>query len=346
MEGKDSPEAPEVSVITRTKNRPIMLERALDSVSGQDYWRFEWIVVNDGGERAPVDELVEEARSRGVTANVVHRDLSIGMEAASNAGIARAVGSWLVIHDDDDSWSPDFLRRATSYLREHPRFQAVVTQSILIEELIRDDAIIETSRRIYNPGLSDIQLADLCIRNHFPPISFVFSRDVAQAVGLFDESLPVLGDWDFALRFLTAADIGCLPEPLANYHVREAVGPYANSLTANRKDHASYDSAVRLKYFRDDLEKNRQGLGHLLMSARLNTFQDAEQLQRLHGLFSANTQTQELVERLGYVANQLSAERAKFENTILHLRVAARKIPIAGRLLSFQDSDPGQPGTT
>ncbi|WP_363323715.1 glycosyltransferase, partial [Accumulibacter sp.] len=50
----DTLDTPLVAVITRTKDRPLLLQRALESVSGQSLTDIQWVIVNDGGEPAPV----------------------------------------------------------------------------------------------------------------------------------------------------------------------------------------------------------------------------------------------------------------------------------------------------
>ncbi len=89
-----------ISIITRTKNRPILLKRAELSVFNQTRKDYEWIVVNDGG--SPI----------APSANfVIQYPRSKGMEAASNIGISTASRKYVVIHDDDDSWNPQFLEK-------------------------------------------------------------------------------------------------------------------------------------------------------------------------------------------------------------------------------------------
>jgi glycosyltransferase involved in cell wall biosynthesis len=53
------------------------------------------------------------------------------MEAASNAGIAACDSDYIVIHDDDDSWCPDFLERTVAFLDgpEGARYGGVATHS-------------------------------------------------------------------------------------------------------------------------------------------------------------------------------------------------------------------------
>jgi glycosyltransferase involved in cell wall biosynthesis len=324
-----------------------MLQRALDSVSGQDFWRFEWLVVNDAGDRAAVDRVVAAATERGLCARALHRDRSSGMEAASNAGLRAARGRWVVLHDDDDSWAPGFLRTTVAALSAG-RLRGVVTRSVLVEEVVADDGIVETGRRPYNPGLTSVQLADFCVRNHFPPISFLFDREFALSLGGFDEDLPVLGDWDFVLRFLQVADIGCLPQELANYHHRsDSSGVYANSLTRAVERHQEYDAVVRHKHFRADLAAGRVGVGQLLLQARMASLQHAEltlALPRADGVVQEHVaHLSTLSQQLGFVSNQLTSVQSRFENTVLHLRVAARKVPMAKRFLRFED-EVGEPG--
>src|SRR5690606_34179934 len=98
-----------VAIITRTKNRPLLLQRAAESVASQTYPNYVWTIVNDGGDEALVRKVVEASRvDRRKIILVSNRD-SLGMEAASNAGIANCRSDFIVIHDDDDSWEPTFL---------------------------------------------------------------------------------------------------------------------------------------------------------------------------------------------------------------------------------------------
>ena len=74
-----------VGIIMRTKNRPLLLERALNDVLRQVFTDWTMVIVNDGGDPAPVDDLVRRYAEafRGRVA-VVHNRTSVGMEAASN----------------------------------------------------------------------------------------------------------------------------------------------------------------------------------------------------------------------------------------------------------------------
>jgi hypothetical protein len=97
--------------------------------------------------------------------------------------------------------------------------------------------------------------------NQFPPIAFCYARRALDAVGLYDESLPVLGDWDFNVRFVAHYDIDFVPRPLAHYHHRrDATGPMVNTIVDGHDD---VRRRLLNRYLRADLAAGRVGTGSL-----------------------------------------------------------------------------------
>lgn len=261
-----------VTIVTRTKNRPIFLARALDDIFGQTFQDFELVIVNDGGEPADVDRLTSQrsdAERERIT--TLHHSESVGMEAASNAGIKAGSGEFIVIHDDDDFWAPNFLESTVAYLddREHAAESGVMVRTeIVIEELV-GDTIKPVRREIFWADLRQITLADMLKINRAVPISFLYRRSLHDAVGYFDENLPVVGDWEFHLRTLSHSRVGFLDgEPLAFWSQRpESQGHDGNSIFAQASEHTQYDALVRDGHLRDDVAKS--GLGTVLYLTRV-----------------------------------------------------------------------------
>jgi glycosyltransferase involved in cell wall biosynthesis len=246
-----------------------MLRRALVSVLNQTFRDFVWVIVNDGGDKDEVDNVINSAKQQGLRVQTIHNSESLGMEAASNCGIRGSTSEFLVIHDDDDTWDPDFLAATTAFLDAEPCYCGVVTHTNRVDEVIEGGQVRITRTTAWNHQLMSVYLIEMAQVNSFPPISFLFRRSVLADIGLFDESLPVLGDWDFHLRFLTARDIGVVPRPLAFYHHRESTaGAYGNSLYDGVSKHIRYDALLRNRMLRRDLEDGRLGLGLLVNLAR------------------------------------------------------------------------------
>ena len=241
---------PSVAVITRTKNRPVMLKRAAKSVACQTFSDLVWVVVNDGGDPEEVDRIVQQSPVDLRKVIIVHNPKSLGMEAASNRAIANSKSKYLVIHDDDDSWQPQFLARTVEFLENPPvpSMRGVITHAERISEVIVDDEYIEVIDSCpYQEWVMTVPLYEMASMNMFAPISFLFLREVYDEIGGFDEQLPVLGDWDFNIRFLMKYDIGVIPEKLSNYHHRDYLksGNYSNSLLGAISKHQIYEAVVR-----------------------------------------------------------------------------------------------------
>jgi glycosyltransferase involved in cell wall biosynthesis len=258
-----------VAVIVRTRDRPHFLARALGSVLDQTFTAFAVVVVNDGGNASEVDEVVQRCGGPAVgKITVVHHPVSIGLEAASNAGIRSSRSRYIALHDDDDTWAPSFLAEMVGYLERTGEMGAIATTDAIIERV--DDGRLTTLRRerLY-PGLELIGLYGMCFENYATPISFVYRRAALDTVGYYDETLESTGDWDFGLRFLMRYEIGFVktPEALAFYHHRpDADGTTLNHVYSNL--HTYYRSLLPNRYLRRDLESGSFGLGTIMSSVR------------------------------------------------------------------------------
>ncbi len=250
---------PSVAIVTRTKNRPLLLERAASSVAGQTYADYVWVIVNDGGDEAPVREIVEAGGVDRRRIQLVSNARSLGMEAASNAGIRSVESDYVLIHDDDDALHPDFLDRTVAFLEgDGSHYDGVITHSVYVSEEIRNGAVIEHARSGYQDWVRGVHLAEMAVGNFFPPIAFLYRRAIYDDVGGYDEALPVLGDWNFNLEFLLRADIGVVPSPLAYYHHRDRgdaarFGVYANSVIGGVSKHEEYQPILRNRFVRRNM---------------------------------------------------------------------------------------------
>ena len=259
---------PTVAVVTRTKNRSLLLRRALASVASQSFKDLHWVIVNDGGDPQSVTDILRAAPSWLLDrVRRVDNAVSIGMEAASNAGIKASASEFIAIHDDDDSWSPNFLEETVNALQNRPLpiFQGVFTHVTEVKERIEGEFVRELSRRAFNADLVNVQISRYLIENPTPPICFLYRRSIHDHIGYFDGTIAGVGDWDFYLRFLTHYEGMLIRKPLANYHIRETMDPYyGNSITAGVSLHAYYSQILWNRLLRQDLLTGRFGIGSLV----------------------------------------------------------------------------------
>jgi glycosyltransferase involved in cell wall biosynthesis len=282
-----------VGVVMRTKDRPLLLRRAIRSVLSQTFKDWVLVIVNDGGSPELLETVIHEVSDElGDRVLTVHHPVSLGMQSASNSGITHCDSDFVVIHDDDDSWDPSFLARTVSYLDDrswNARLGGVITWSwVIVEELSDDGAIKVHNRFVFNDKLYNVALIDLAVENRFPPISFLFKRAALDSVGPFKAQHGPLGDWEFHLRLLQRFDIDVIPDPLANYHHRTntTTGVYGNSVHAQKDQHQSSRIDWMNHALRDELGSSRGlSLAQLLTLGELQHTSRAEQareFQRLH----------------------------------------------------------------
>ncbi len=262
-----------VTVITRTKDRPLLLRRCVESVLAQSFADWLHVIVNDGGNPHVIALLVAEHAARYAgRVELIHHPESLGMQNASNRGLQAAAGPYVVIHDDDDSWERDFLRACVEFLdAEGPDslVQGVATQTTrILEEFNGDGTVHECGREHYLP-IRAVGLFKAASENPFAPIAFVYRRATHERLGPFEERFTVVGDWDFNLRFLSQYEIGVIDRRLANYHWRHQSGGtiYANTVTDALDEHHRKTVALRNHYLREDLRTGKTGLGYLMNTA-------------------------------------------------------------------------------
>jgi glycosyltransferase involved in cell wall biosynthesis len=256
---------PRVSIIVRTKNRLLFLARCLLSIQQQGFQDWEAIIVNDGGEAAAIEELLNQVpdfiRDRSV---LIHHAASQGRWVAANAGVKAARGEFVVIHDDDDTWNAMFLSTMVEGLeRAAPSVAGVACHTQRVDEVVVDGNIIQKGVHPFNAWMKNVSLFRMAGRNFIPPISFLYRASAHNEVGLYREELPVLGDWEFYLRLLSRFDIQVMPRILANYHFRpaDAGEQYGNSVAAGIQSHHVVEAQILNTLIRKDLEEGKVGLG-------------------------------------------------------------------------------------
>ncbi len=259
---------PAVSIITRTMDRPIFLKRALRSVADQNFQDFIHVIVCDGGDSDQARKIIEESEVDQTKVILIDNVYNRGMESSSNIGIRASCSEFVIIHDDDDTWHPDFLLHMVSFLRHSSgrKYGGAISHTWYVSEEITQDSIKVRGQRGYHDWVDNVQIMEMAQENFFAPISFLFRRHVCEAIGGFDERFPVLGDWDFNLRFLAVSDIGVVAQKLANYHHRDTGNTqlFANSVVGSISKHAEYNAIMRNKFIRNAEIGSGQGVGILV----------------------------------------------------------------------------------
>ncbi len=219
-----------VSVILPTKNRLPLLRRAIGSVVAQTYPWIETIVINDGG--ASAESVVREFSAQRMIRYISY-DQSCGPGAARNLGIRISSGEFIAYLDDDDVFYSQHVEILAGYLSTNPGHGAVYSLARISNPAVLDGDV--PFRRAFDRDA-------LLVENFIPNLCLLHRADCFQQAGYFDESLPVLEDWDFLIRLSAVTLFG---------YVQTVTAEYVFSNERNRRSASILETTTRLyeKYF-------------------------------------------------------------------------------------------------
>jgi glycosyltransferase involved in cell wall biosynthesis len=188
-------ENPMVSIIVRTKDRPVLLKRAIASIAEQTYRPIEVVLVNDGGSELNVKEL--KGILGDVSLNYIRLEENKGRAQAGNVGIDNAKGEYIGFLDDDDEFYPEHVE-TLMFFPERSDYKVAYSAVEMVEKTFSSDGLsfVINNKRLF---AKDFSYEDLLIWNYIPLISLLFVSDFLKGL-LFDESLELFEDWDLLIR--------------------------------------------------------------------------------------------------------------------------------------------------
>jgi glycosyltransferase involved in cell wall biosynthesis len=221
---------PLVTIVTAVFNGARHLPALIDSVQGQDYPCIEHVVVDDGSNDggATVAVLRSYGHLRWWSQD------NQGQYAAQNAGMAAAQGSIVgVIAADDCYVTPSAIRKAVTFLEQHPSCDCVYGDVVDIGEDGRPKA---PQWRPSGPMMARL-LKYYCTIPHCA--LFVRRRALLRTGAIFDPSFRYCGDWDWELRLQHGGAVyGYLGEPIALYRKHETQVSATRSEALASEEHA------------------------------------------------------------------------------------------------------------
>ena len=179
-------------MIVRTKDRPELLPQALASVARSAYRRLEVIVVNDGGATPALPAAYP------VPLRLANLPANVGRGGAANAGAAQARGDHLAFVDDDDVVEPEHFGILADLVTASGAAVVYTDAAAGIYERDPGGPWRRVERRV--PYSRDFDPELLLFDNYIPLNTVLIERRLFDAVGGFDSSFAILGDWDLLIR--------------------------------------------------------------------------------------------------------------------------------------------------
>ncbi len=198
---------PLVSVIIPTYNRAHLIKRSIKSVLNQTYQNLEIIVVDDGSTD-DTKEIIESFNENRI--KYIQHKQNKGAAAARNTGIKCSKADFIAFQDSDDEWLSEKLEKEIDAFGDSTVNVGVVYSGLWY---------IKNNEKKYVPHLQ-IAKKEGNVHNELLAGNFVSGLTVIrktcfEKVGLFNESLPSLEDWELYIRISKHFCFKFIDEPLS-----------------------------------------------------------------------------------------------------------------------------------
>ena len=211
---------PKVSIITSAYNSAAFIRTTIDSVLGQMFTDYEYIIVDDGSTDTTASIIKSYVQNFPKTIKYIHQ-ANGGPAKARNRGIEEARGEYIALIDADDAWFPDRLAQGVKFLDENPGVALVHSQIVQIDEQGQRLPKQERDPR----GLSGRIFFSLILRKaHIACPTVLFRKKLLEKIGLFDEAPQCIGaeDRDLWLRLTREFPVHFINQELGYYRVHAA----------------------------------------------------------------------------------------------------------------------------
>ncbi len=225
---KNMIDSPLVSIIVRTKDRPKLLKKSLQSISAQTYRPIEIVLVNDGGCELDIEEL--KGILGDISLNYIRFEKNRGRAGAGNAGLENAKGKYIGFLDDDDELFPEHVATLVSFLEQSDYKVAYTDAEILYREFDPEKKKIkDVSKTVLFSKYFSYE--ELLVGNYIPFMCLLFSKEVFSALDAsLDENFNLYEDWDLLIR---------IGHKYPFYHIKQVTALYnqwSRELQINQAD--------------------------------------------------------------------------------------------------------------
>lgn len=200
---------PLVSVVIPAYNRENTVLRAVNSVLAQTYSNIEVIVVDD----CSTDKTVEIVRNcKDSRLRLVCLPYNQGANVARNIGIERAKGEFIAFQDSDDEWLEDKLEKQVAHMLDNnlmASFSPYIMHDGTRSWVVPNDYL---DKELYDCNLSKTLKKRSCVGTP----TLVIRKEVVSHIGMFDEKMRRLQDYEFVIRLVKNFRCGYICEPLVN----------------------------------------------------------------------------------------------------------------------------------
>jgi len=180
-----------ITIITASYNSQKTIKKTIESVLNQTECNFEYIII-DGGSKDKTLDIIVSFLSKFKKKNILFNYISEpdrGIYEAWNKGINLSKGNWISFIGADDILMNDYIKTYSKFIQKNDNLEYISS----IVQVIKNDKII----RVIDEGWD----WDLFKRNmDIGHVGSLHNMNLYKRLGLYDERLKIVGDYDLLLR--------------------------------------------------------------------------------------------------------------------------------------------------
>jgi len=203
---------PRVSIVTPSYNQGPFIEETIRSVLLQGYPDLEYVIVDGGSTDGSVEVIKRYERWLAYWVSEPDR----GQAHALNKGLRRISGKVFTWLNSDDLLLPNVLSGIRRHYLQHP--------DVLLAAPIQD--FVDGSNEEWLVAPVDVVFRPLVEfwtgKAVWPIPGMFYPTDVFEKVGLFDEALRYLFDYDFLCRVTRVLQPSYLDEPVVRFRLQKS----------------------------------------------------------------------------------------------------------------------------
>lgn len=229
---------PRCSVLMPVYNAQPYLRQAVDSILGQTFHDFEFVIIDDGSTDCSADILRDYA-GREPRIRLTSRP-NTGYLRALNEGLAICQGEYVVRMDADDVALPERLERQIAFLDRHR--ECLMVGSALVRIDADGDVLCEEPLPLEHDEIESRLWQGLGAIGH--PAA-VIRRQVLIDVGGYRQEYYGAEDHDLWLRLAERGRLANLPEPLLMCRIHPGNFTFINEERGRQAAQAALADAAR-----------------------------------------------------------------------------------------------------
>ncbi len=201
---------PKVTVLMSVYNGEKYLREAIDSILGQTFKDFEFLIIDDGSTDGSLEIIRSYADPR---IWLIQNEENIGLTRSLNKGLKLSQGQYIARMDADDISLLERLEKQVHFLDEHMGVGLVSSSYIKIN--VDGEEIGYQKVSTENDEIKERLLRFNC----FCHPSAVFRRECIERVGAYRETFEIAQDYDLWLRIAEEFEVANIEEPLCKWRV-------------------------------------------------------------------------------------------------------------------------------